>query len=85
MATLDPAAIGSASFSGRNGAGAITITGTEVGDLVTATYETDTGNVAWIEPGSVFEPIVTVAGELQQLNGGDLTSATYAAVFVRPT
>ncbi len=66
------------SAAGRNGAGAITVTGTKVGDLVVGAlgYVTGTGAITALSNSS-FESVVTVADQIQQSSGSNLTANTY--------
>jgi hypothetical protein len=60
-------------FTGRNGAGACTATGTKVGDLVLA-IATTTGTLAG---RAAFESTVTVADQIQQSSATDLSAAQF--------
>ena len=69
----------SASFTGINGAGAISISGLKVGDLVLNVFCPNVG-----EPSGDYETVVTVADELQQL-GVDNSAQSLTVAFFRPT
>lgn len=66
-----------AEFNGRNGSGAISVPGLQVGD--TAIVDLNGHNVI----GGSFEQIVSVADEIQQLSGSDLSGQTYRFFLVR--
>lgn len=69
----------SAVFTGRNGAGAITISGLKVGDeVVSCVNLTDAADGA-----ANFESVVSTAGQLAQSAATDLSAKKYALV-VRP-
>lgn len=59
--------------AGRNGSGAISTSGTAVGDRVIAVLCT-TGNTA---SASLFESTVTVVNEIQQSSASDLSSSRF--------
>ena len=72
-------------FHGRSGAGPITVTGLQVGDVIgwkdgsainVAGSPTPTG-------AGVFENACSVAGQLQQVSTSDLSSGIYLAVASR--
>lgn len=68
------------SFTGRNGAGAITLTGAAVGDKVLGVAGISTvGNAA-----ASFETTITVVNQIQQSAAGDLSSNTYLVVLQTP-
>ncbi len=66
------------SAAGRNGTGAITVTGTKVGDLVVGAlgYVTGTGAITSLSNSS-FESVVTVADQIQQTTATNLTANTF--------
>lgn len=72
-----------ATFTGNNGIGAISVTGLEVGDkliyLRSPTYLSDVN----LSGSSVMEAYVTVADEIQQIVATDHSGHTFDAVFVR--
>lgn len=70
-----------ATFSGLSAAGAITISGLAVGDvIVTGTVN---GLPLWNSFAPFFESVVSVAGELQQLSG-DMVGPTFVIYLIRP-
>jgi phage terminase large subunit-like protein len=66
--------------AGSNGAGAITVTGTLVGDIVEIVVQIS-GTQA--DSSSSFETTVTVAGQVQQTSASNLSGNTYL-FFVNP-
>lgn len=68
-------------FSGRNGSGSITVTGTKAGDLVAGIYY----NNHWTPPypSGVFESVITVDDQIQQLSASDFSSDTFTLVVFR--
>lgn len=67
-------------FAGRNGAGAVTLTGAAVGDkVVGVANSTDGANGA-----SSFEATITVANQIQQSSASDLTTKRYTVLLVTP-
>lgn len=73
------------SAAGRNGAGAITLTGTKVGDKVIGAlgFVTATGALASAAPEASFESTITVADQIQQSSASNLTANTYV-FFIQP-
>lgn len=65
-------------FTGRNGAGAITVTGAAVGDTVVGVCNTTDGGSG----ASAFETTVTVANQIQQSSASDLSTKKYTVVLV---
>ena len=63
-------------FVGRNGAGAISVPGLQVGDTV---LQYQNGNWA----GSFDFPAITVADEIQQSSGSDLSAVTFTLFLLR--
>lgn len=61
-------------FTGRASAGAITLTGALLGKPVVAIWEA-TG--ATLNAAALFEATVSVAGQLQQISGTDLSAKKY--------
>ena len=66
-----------AEFTGQSSSGAISVPGLQVGD--TAIVDLNGHNVI----GSSFEQIISVADQIQQLSGSDLSSQTYKFFMVR--
>lgn len=69
--------------AGRNGAGAITLTGTVVGDRLIAAFGAPTagGALAAAVVGTTFESAVTVADQIQQASGSNLSTNTYIFIL----
>lgn len=75
-----------ASFNGRSGAGAISVPGLEVGDVViwfalgaSPPYEVADGQIT----STYIEGVVSVADELQQVLTSDFSSVTYNIICLR--
>lgn len=68
------------SYTGRNGAGAITLTGAAVGDKVIGINNTTDGGSA----AASFEATVTVADQVQQSSASDLSTKKYTILLVTP-
>ena len=68
-------------FTGKNGAGACTLTGAVVGDKVCGhvVNETDVAEVT-----SSFEGTITVADQIQQSSASDLSAKKFTVVLVKP-
>jgi len=66
-------------FTGRNGAGACTATGTKVGDTVIGVIDLAAGTVS---AASSFEATITVNDQIQQSNAGNLSAIKYALLVV---
>lgn len=73
----------STTFTCLNGAGSISAPGLKVGDRVFWNLIHFMSHDAWQQPGSLFEQIVTVDDELQQLSTDDLSSNTAEVVVIR--
>lgn len=80
-----PRALKIYSAAGRNAAGAITVTGTKVGDLVIGAigFVTSSGVLTSGSAGASFESVVTVADQIQQSSASNLSANTYV-FFVQP-
>lgn len=65
--------------AGRNGAGAITLTGAQVGDRLRMVIGAPTagGVLSTPVPGTDFESVITIINQVQQINAGNLTANTY--------
>ena len=70
--------------AGKNGAGAITLTGTAIGDRLVAVFGAPTagGALEAKVPGTDFEAAVTVADQIQQVSAGNLSAKTYVFVLI---
>lgn len=66
-------------FGGRNGAGSVTLTGAQVGDLAIILFDA-VGSVTY---GASFESIISVADEIQQIGASNLTGYTFKVLLVR--
>lgn len=66
--------------AGSNGAGAITVTGAVVGDVV-AVVE-NLSSPAVVARGTTFEATVSVAGQVQQLSASNLSGTNYRFTVV---
>lgn len=69
------------SFSGKNGAGACTLTGAKAGDLVQSVTGLAAGTVGNQE--ALFESTITVNDQIQQTGTGDLSSNVYLVKLLR--
>lgn len=69
------------SFSGHNLAGACTLTGVKVGDVVLTVTGLAAGTVG--DKSSSFESTITVADQIQQIAASDLSSNVYLAYIQR--
>lgn len=71
-----------ATFSGKNGSGGISVPGLKAGDFliwcVMGTTEMPMG-------ASELEAMVSVADEIQQLDSADLSSHTFTVLLIRAT
>jgi hypothetical protein len=65
-------------FTGKNGAGACTATGTKVGDKVTGIVNLTDGTTAT----SLFEATITVADQIQQSSATDLSAKKFSLLVV---
>lgn len=83
LAKLDLGTLVTKAAAGRNGAGAITVTGTTVGQRLVAVFGAPTagGALEVRVPGTDFESVVSVAGQIQQLSAANLTANTYVFVL----
>lgn len=57
---------------GNNGAGAITVTGAQIGDVVTGVVGITAGTLGDLSAG--FESVITVAGQIQQSSATDYSA-----------
>lgn len=68
--------------AGRNGAGAVTLTGAVVGDRVDVVIGAPTAGGALSAAGqAAFESVITVADQIQQSSASNLSSNTYIFVL----
>lgn len=68
-------------FAGKNGAGACTLTGAKVGDLVQSVTGVAAGTVG--NQASKFETTITVADQIQQSDAGNLSANIYLVRLLR--
>jgi hypothetical protein len=68
-------------FTGKNGAGAITLTGAAVGDKVAGVANTSDGGSG----ASAFETTITVADQIQQSSASDLSTKKYTVLLISVT
>lgn len=69
-----------ASFTGRNGAGACTLTGAAVGDRVVGVAGITAGSLGIVD--SSFESTITVINQIQQSSASDLSTKGYLALLM---
>lgn len=79
--SLQVTGVFNASFSGKNGSGAISVPGLAVGDIVLAAVQ-DSSTV-FDHGNNPFENVVSVADEIQQVNSSDLSANSYEVVVFR--
>ena len=81
---IDAAGIKCLAAAGKNGAGAVTLTGAAIGDRLVAVFGAPTagGALEVKVPGTDFEAAVTVADQIQQLSAGNLSANTYVFVLI---
>lgn len=65
-------------FTGRNGAGACTLTGAVVGDAVVGVV-----NLAGGGASASFESAITVADQIQQSSVSDLSAAAFGVLLIQ--
>lgn len=68
-------------FTGRNGAGPISITGLAVGDVPVA--GTINGANAWPSFSESFEPIISTNNQIQQTDLNDFSSLNFVVYLLR--
>lgn len=69
---------------GSNGAGALTVTGAVVGDIVQAVIGQVTATAGPVAvPAGAFERVVTVADQVQQISAANLSANTYHFVLLK--
>lgn len=69
-------------FDGKNGAGAITLTGAAVGDRVFAIFGVKGSDATMVAGGTDFESTITVVNQIQQSLAGDLSGNDYIAILL---
>lgn len=74
-----------ATFSGRSSAGAISAPGLEVGDILLWLGNAVEGVVEPYHGGGLYEPVVSVADEIQQLSATDFSGQSWKAILFRGT
>jgi hypothetical protein len=72
-------AILNAQVAGNNGAGAVSISGLNVGDIVVHVVSVSGDGLY----DGLFEPVVSVANELQQTSSENLSAVTLTVVLIR--
>lgn len=70
-------------FTGRNGAGAITVPNLVAGDDVVGVVLVTEGAVVPADSAALFEARVSTAGQIQQLSASDLSAARYLVLLAR--
>jgi hypothetical protein len=70
--------------AGKNGSGAVTLTGAAIGDRLVAVFGAPTagGALAVKVPGTDFEAAVTVVDQIQQLSASNLSANTYVFTLI---
>jgi hypothetical protein len=70
--------------AGKNGSGAVTLTGAAIGDRLVAVFGAPTagGALAVKVPGTDFEAAVTVTDQIQQLSASNLSANTYVFILI---
>lgn len=66
---------------GHNGAGAITVTGAQIGDVVTGVTGITSGTLGDLSAG--FESVISVAGQLQQSSATDYSAKALLITLTR--
>lgn len=69
------------SFTGKNGAGACTVTGLKVNDVILSVTGVASGEKG--DQSASFETVVTVADQIQQSSESDLSTKVYLAFVLR--
>lgn len=83
LAKLSLTGLKTLAAAGRNGAGAITLTGAAVGDRVAIVFGAPTAGGALAAPAvGTFEASVTVADQVQQVSASNLSTNTYVFVLI---
>src|SRR5512138_3105003 len=70
--------------AGKNGAGAVTLTGAAVGDRLVAVFGAPTagGALEAKVPGTDYEAAVTVENQIQQASASNLSANTYVFILI---
>jgi len=70
--------------AGKNGAGAIALSGAAIGDRLVAAFGAPTagGALEVKVPGTDFEAAVTVADQIQQASASNLSANTYVFILI---
>jgi hypothetical protein len=81
---IDATGIKCLATAGKNGAGAITLTGAAIGDRLIAVFGAPTGGGALETkvPGMDFEAAVTVPDQIKQVSASNLSSRTYVFILI---
>ncbi len=81
---IDATGIKCLAAAGKNGAGAVTLTGAAIGDRLVAVFGAPTGGGALEAklPGTDFEAVVTVADQIKQVSASNLSSRTYVFILI---
>ena len=81
---IDTTGIKCLAAAGRNGSGAVTLTGAAIGDRVVAAFGAPTagGALEVKVPGTDFEAAVTVTNQIQQASASDLSTKTYVFLLI---
>jgi len=84
LSRIDATGIKCLAASGKNGAGAVTLTGAAIGDRLVAVFGAPNGGGALEAkvPGTDFEAAVTVADQIQQVSASNLSSRTYVFILI---
>ena len=77
-----PVALFLITFTGRNGAGAISVPGLKVGDRGLFLWEHPVSSPS-LYGSTLWEPVVSVNDELQQISSTDFSSTTWDAFILR--
>jgi hypothetical protein len=76
---LVDAALKLSAFTGKNGAGACTLTGAKVGDVVAGVVCITDGD----DQAASFETTITVADEIQQSSASNLSAKKYSVLLIK--
>jgi hypothetical protein len=81
---IDTSGIKCLAAAGKNGSGAVTLTGAAIGDRLVAVFGAPTagGALAVKLPGTDFEAAVTVVDQIQQLSASNLSANTYVFILI---
>ena len=82
LTQLEAIALSYRQFAGRNGAGAVSLSGVRVGDTV----RTLTGLIGVTgDQSTKFESVISVDDQIQQLSADDLSARWYTAYILKPS